>query len=847
MTGREIRRRFLDFFAERGHERVSSSSLVPHGDSTLLFTNAGMVQFKGVFTGAETRPYTRAASSQKCVRAGGKHNDLENVGRTARHLTFFEMLGNFSFGDYFKHEAIDLAWELFTTRLALPADRLWATVFHSDDEAFELWRRHLPPERIARLGEKDNFWAMGDTGPCGPCSELHIDRGEAAAGPAHACAGVACECDRFLELWNLVFMQYERAPGGAMTPLPRPSIDTGAGLERLAMILQGKPSAFECDLLWPVIARVQKETGKRYGAHAEDDVSMRVIADHARATAFLVAEGVFPEKTGREYVLRRIMRRAIRHEVRLGIDRPLLGAFCDTVVDTMGEDFPELGERRRVIAEIARGEEERFRETLDRGLELIDEWRAKRDKTMPGEIVFKLYDTYGFPVDLVEVIGLEQGFAVDAAGFEREMDRQRARSDFAGSGEIRAQRIDIVVPGTTCAFVGYDRLEEEGKILWAAPTDGGVDFVADVTPFYAESGGQVGDTGVAEGDEFSLQVVDAQKSAEGFVVHRGKILSGRAPRVGDRVRLRVDAERRASIRRHHSGTHLLHLALRRVLGDHVMQKGSRVAPDRLRFDFSHFAPVKDDEARAIEDIVNARVADNAPTEVVETSFDHAKRLGALAFFGDKYGERVRVVRIGRESLELCGGTHVAASGEIGLLGVVAERGIAQGVRRVEALAGPALLAWAREHETAATRREEELLRQLKERDKEISALRRKVASGGTRDLASEVRDIGGIKVLAARIDEADPKALRDASDRVKEKLRSGVVVLAGVSDGRVSLVAMVTPDLAGSRFHAGKILGEVAGVLGGRGGGKSDMAQGGGGDPARIGEALERVYAIVGG
>jgi len=845
MRGADVRKRFVEYFAERDHAVVKSSPLVPIDDPTLLFTNAGMVQFKDVFTGGRERAHPRACTVQKCMRAGGKHNDLENVGPSGRHLTFFEMLGNFSFGDYFKKEAIAHGWELLTRGLGLPADRLWASVYEKDDEAEELWRAHLPGERVVRLSEEDNFWAMGETGPCGPCSEIHFDRGP-EWGPAGAPGD---EGDRYLEVWNLVFMQYDRDADGTMRPLPRPSIDTGAGLERLAMVLQNRPTLFETDLFAPLIARAAKVT--------DDPISQRVIADHARAAAFLIAEGVFPEKTGRSYVLRRIMRRAIRHGAASSV---FFHDACLAVVDTYRDVYPELEEARSTIAEIVRLEEERFRETLDRGLRLIAEWRERREPVMPGEVLFKLYDTYGFPTDLVEVIGREQGFAVDQQGFDQQMAQQRERSAFGGAQVTDAIEVDVsrIADPSGCTFVGHARLQDEAHIKYVSRRGSEISFVASATPFYAESGGQVGDTGLAEGDGFRLDIVDTQRSREGLTVHLARLAEGRPPETGDRVVLRVDAERRTDIMRNHSGTHLLHHALRHVLGSHVMQKGSLVGPDRLRFDFSHFRPVADEEVRAIQDMVAERVLDDAETETYEKSFDEARKMGALAFFGDKYGDRVRVVRIGRDSIELCGGTHVSRAGEVGLLKVSAEGGIAQGVRRVEAVTGKGLLQWAEraEKELQAAAKElrsapfevaarvEKLQRDLREREREIEALRRKMAAP-TADLLESARDVNGMKVLCTRVEVSDPRALREIGDRLRDRLGSGVLVLAGTDQGKLALLVMVSKDLTG-RVEAGKLMREIAPVLGARGGGKAELAQAGGGDPSRLDDAFRRVYEIVG-
>jgi alanyl-tRNA synthetase len=899
MQGREIRTRFMDYFAAQGHTRVPSSALVPADDPTLLFTNAGMVQFKDVFTGRQSRGYSRAATVQKCMRAGGKHNDLENVGPSGRHLTFFEMLGNFSFGDYFKREAIAYAWELLTGDLRLPRERLWASVFEKDDEAEELWRAYLPQARIVRLGEKDNFWAMGETGPCGPCSEIHFDRGP-AHGPDGAPGG---ESDRYLEIWNLVFMQYDRSAEGELHPLPRPSIDTGAGLERLAMVMQDAPTLFETDLFAPVIAQAARVT--------PDRISQRVIADHARAAAFLMADGVFPEKAGRSYVLRRIMRRAIRHGAGAA---PFFHESCLAVVDAFRDAYPELHEARATIAEIARLEEARFRETLERGLKLIHEWRVASGgswmgqfqgppnlgsgmtggmpsgdgQVLPGDLLFKLYDTYGFPTDLVEVIGREQGFSVDLAGFDTLMREQQERSggklggaarvamtfEVVGSGRANVGGTAVVATegaatagadavivqarsGGDC-FVGWDRLQEEAWILRIREDNGEFLFVSDATPFYAESGGQVSDTGTLVGDGYRLDVTDVQRSPEGLIVHRARLAEGRPPAKMDRVVLKVDAARRVEIVRNHSGTHLLHHALRTVLGDHVMQKGSLVAPDRLRFDFSHFRPVGPAELRAIQDLVAERVLDDAATEVAEMSFDEAKRAGAMAFFGDKYGDRVRVVRIGRDSLELCGGTHVARAGEIGLLKVTTEGGIAQGVRRIEAVTGTGVLRWTeraeQELDQAAAElksspfevaaRIERLRAELRDREREIESLRRKLA-GPARDVLGSAREVRGVKVICQRIDVGDPKALRDVGDGLRDKLGSGVLVLAGVEGDRLTLLIMVSKDLT-DRVDAGKLMKAIAPVVGARGGGKPELAQAGGGDPARLEDAFARVYESIG-
>ncbi|HEY3355645.1 MAG TPA: alanine--tRNA ligase [Polyangia bacterium] len=886
---REIRRRFLDFFARHGHTIVPSSSLVPHDDPTLLFANAGMNQFKDVFTGRATRPFTRATSSQKCVRAGGKHNDLENVGRTARHHTFFEMLGNFSFGDYFKRDAIRFAWTLLTEELGIPQERMVVTVFGGDEamgvgadtEARALWRElsGLPDARILDMGYKDNFWVMGETGPCGPCSEIHYHQGDdiPCTEEAHGrrCLGAACDCDRWVEIWNLVFMQFERkAPGAPLTPLPAPSIDTGAGLERVGAVLQGVRSNYDTDLIRPLIALGEQLSGKPYVSadYAGESVSLRAIADHARAAAFLIAEGVFPEKTGREYVLRRIMRRAIYHGWLLGIARPFLHEVAARVIELMGPDYPELVERRAVIEQVMRQEEVKFRETLDRGMKLLDdEFRAlgKGAKTLPGAIAFKLYDTYGVPLDLTEMIAARHGFALDLAGFEAAMGEQRARSVFdGGKAEDVAVYQDLAGTLPATEFVGYEATLGESEVLAivaggkvvaeAGPYSGVVNVVVKRTPFYAEQGGQIGDAGVVEGPGVRVRVDDCRKPAGDLYLHTGEVLEGTL-RAGAAVRLRVDVARRDAIRRNHSATHLLHWALRTVLGEHAAQKGSLVAPDRLRFDFSHGKPLSAEEKETVERLVNERVLRNAEVTTDVLPIAEAKAKGAMAFFGDKYGDRVRMVQMD-ESKELCGGTHARRTGDIGLFKILAEGGIAQGVRRIEATTGNGAVAHVQRMEDELEQagrllkagafevaaRVEKLQHELRERDREIEALTRKLAVGGAREAAETVREIDGVKVVVRKTEVADAKALRDLGDALRDKLGSGVIVLGGAADGKVALCAMVTKDLVG-RFHAGKLIGELAKEVGGKGGGRPDMAQAGGSQPEHLDQALAKVFALLGG
>jgi alanyl-tRNA synthetase len=867
-----IRRQFLDFFHARGHVEVASSSLVPSNDPTLLFTNAGMVQFKDVFTGQVSRPESRATTSQKCVRAGGKHNDLENVGRTARHHTFFEMLGNFSFGDYFKADAIAFAFELLTRDYGIDRSRLIYTVHHSDDEAHALWKKiaAVSDDRVVRLGDKDNFWAMGDTGPCGPSSEIHYHQGddipcaEVAAG--RPCQGPACDCDRWIEIWNLVFMQFEQLPDRQRRPLPRPSVDTGMGLERLCAVIQNVRSNYETDLMRPLIDRVAALSGKTFAPsdYAGVSASMRAIADHARATAFLIADGVFPEKTGREYVLRRIMRRAVYHGWLLGIHEAFLSTLTEHVVETMSAVYPELQERRGVIREVTDQEERRFRETLDRGLRILDQEMTGAARRVSGALAFKLYDTFGFPLDLTRVIADGRAWELDEAGFEEAMTEQRRRSEFHGSGEAAVDSVFQDLAGTLgpTRFIGYESTASQGTIraLLAGgrsvnevrPGDADIGIVVDATPFYGEQGGQVGDSGTLVAGAARFAVSDVSRPVSTLFVHRGE-LTGGPLRVGDDVELVVDTERRNAIRRNHSATHLVHWALRHVLGDHVSQKGSRVAADRLRFDFSHFAPLTPSERQRIEELVNARIRANVATDIQELPISEARKSGAVAFFGEKYGETVRVIAMG-ESKEFCGGTHVFRTGDIGAFKLTEETGVAQGVRRLEAVTGEGAVVHIQrlqsELDAAASSlrsspfevagKIERLQGELRERDREIEQLRRKLAAGGARDLLAETQDIGGVKLLATRADVADPKALRDVADQLRDKLRSGIVVLAGVEGDKVALVAMVTADLT-TRFNAGKIIGEIARELGGKGGGRADMAQGGGMHPERLDEALRRV------
>ncbi len=867
----DIRSQFLDYFRERGHAVVASSPLVPGNDPTLLFTNAGMVQFKDVFLGAEKRSYTRAVSSQRCVRAGGKHNDLDSVGYTARHHTFFEMLGNFSFGDYFKRDAIVFAWDLLTRVYGLPAERLMVTVYHSDDEAFDIWANEVgvPAERIVRIGDNkgapyasDNFWQMADTGPCGPCTEVFFDHG--AHIPGGPPGSPDEDGDRFIEIWNLVFMQFDRQADGALLPLPAPCVDTGMGLERLAAVMQGVHSNYEIDLFRDLIAAAATVTGCKDPA----DNSLKVIADHIRACAFLIVDGVLPSNEGRGYVLRRIIRRALRHGWKLGAKGLFFHRMVAPLIEAMGKAYPELRDRQGMVEAALKGEEERFAETLDTGMKVFEDVASRTTKRIPGEEVFRLYDTYGFPADLTADIARERGLGVDMEGFESAMDgqRQRARaaSQFGGGTQLPAELVKSLAP---TSFAGYDALQlsglevvgllREGRVVEALTAgEEGIVLLAS-TPFYAESGGQVGDSGVIESADGRFEVGDTQKLAGVFHGHIGRMASGTIRR-GDRMEAHVDAERRQAIVLNHSATHLLHAALRRVLGDHVQQKGSLVAPDRLRFDFSHFQPVTAEELGQIEALVNAEIRANAEACADHMGFDDAIASGALALFGEKYGERVRVLRMGDFSTELCGGTHVARTGDIGLLRITSESGVAAGVRRIEALTGDGALRWiaAQQQSLAEISRllggssaeVVDKLRQTLERqrqlERELEKLKGRLASSATDDLASSALDIGGVKIVTARLDNMDAKALRESVDILKQKLGvRSVVLLASGRDGKASLVAGVVG--ATDKVRAGELVGFVAGAIGGKGGGRPDLAQGGGDDGPALTAVLEKVPSWV--
>ena len=857
MSSAELRAAFLDFFQGQGHAVVPSSSLVPGNDPTLLFTNAGMVQFKDVFLGKESRPYDRAASSQRCVRAGGKHNDLENVGYTSRHHTFFEMLGNFSFGDYFKREAIRYAWEFVTVRLGIPPERLWVTVYEEDDGAAEIWLKEIgvDPARFTRMGMKSNFWAMGDTGPCGPCSELFYDHGPAIEGGPPGSPNE--DGDRYVEIWNLVFMQYDRAADGTMTPLPKPSVDTGMGLERVAAVMQGVHSNYDIDLFRELIAAAAKHTGTTDLASS----SLRVIADHIRASAFLIADGVLPSNEGRGYVLRRIIRRAIRHGFMLGQREPFFHKLVITLDAVMGAAYPELGVQRAHIERVLEQEELRFAETLAQGMALLDGAIGKLSgNQIPGETVFRLYDTYGFPVDLTSDIARERGLTIDEAGFEAAMEAQRSRARAASKFGVDL-RAGVMVEGQT-NFTGYERERAGGRVVGLirgaerveelrAGEEGQV--VLDATPFYAESGGQVGDRGALTSGEVRFEVADTRKLGKAHV-HVGRLAAGTL-RVGDAVEAAVDHSLRQATRLNHSATHLLHAALRRVLGAHVTQKGSLVAPDRLRFDFSHYSAVTPAELAEIERLVNAEIRANAAAETRVMKFDEAVAAGAMALFGEKYDDEVRVLSIGDFSTELCGGTHVGRAGDIGLFKIVSEGGVAAGVRRIEAVTGEAAFDHVADTEhrlrdvaglVRGSREDvEEKVRQLIERarrlEKEVAQLKDRLASGRGKDLADEAQAVGDLQVVATSLEGADAAALRNAVDQLKGKLGSAVIVLGAADpDGRVTLIAGVTAD-ATARVKAGELVNFVAQQVGGRGGGRPDLAQAGGSDAARLPEALASV------
>jgi alanyl-tRNA synthetase len=865
-TVSDIRQAFINFFASKGHTPVASSSLVPHDDPTLLFTNAGMNQFKDLFLGYEKRDYVRAVSSQRCVRAGGKHNDLENVGYTARHHTFFEMLGNFSFGDYFKRDAIKYAWELLTVVYALPPEKLWVTVYAEDDEAYNIWADEVgvPKERIVRIGDNegekyasDNFWMMGDTGPCGPCSELFYDHGAHIAGGPPGSAEQ--DGDRYIEIWNLVFMQYNReVADGPMIPLPKPSVDTGMGLERLSAVLQHVHANYEIDLFQALIKAAMRETG-------ETDItnpSLRVIADHIRACGFLVCDGVVPDNAGRGYVLRRIARRAMRHGYKLGQKKPFFYKLVDDLALVMGGAFPEIAQHKERVKAVLKQEEERFGETLENGMAILESALSKDAKHLDGETAFKLYDTFGFPADLTADIGRERGFEVDMAGFDKAMSEQQERS--RGAGKFAAKE-KLTYEGAKTDFKGYETLDATGTVL--ALYKGGAQVkelnagdagvvVLDKTPFYAESGGQVGDVGLLATSNATFDVGDTTKIQADVFGHHGKLVTG-ALKVGDSVKASVNLDVRARVMRHHSVTHIMHKALREVLGSHVQQKGSLVDADKTRFDFAHNQPMTAAEIARIEEIVNAEILKNEATSAKVMDIESAQKTGAMMLFGEKYGDEVRVLEIG-SSKELCGGTHVARTGDIGLFKIVSEGGVAAGVRRVEAVAGAVafqhiqLMNRSMENAAALLKAQPseletkigQTLAHVKELEKQLAALKSKLAASAGDDLLSQAKEVNGVKVLAAKLEGVDAKGLRETMDQIKNKLKSGVIVLAVVEGEKVQIAAGVTADLIG-KYKAGEIVNHVALQVGGKGGGKPDMAMAGGTNVAGLPAALDSVAAFI--
>jgi len=874
MTSDEIRRAFLSYFEERDHKVVRSSSLVPRDDPSLLFTNAGMVQFKGVFLTEETRDYRRAVSSQKCVRAGGKHNDLENVGKTARHHTFFEMLGNFSFGDYFKKEAIEMGWDLLIHQWGLPPERMWITIYHEDDEAFGLWKRiGIREDRIVRMGEKDNFWAMGETGPCGPCSEIVIDQGEEVGCGRPSCS-VECDCDRFLELWNLVFMQFNRDSEGKVHPLAKPCIDTGMGLERISAILQGVRSNFETDLFIPIVKEIETISPISYRRNPPCDISMRVIADHSRAATFLINDGVLPSNEGRGYVLRRIMRRAMRHGKMLGIKVPFLHRTSSKVVELMKEAYPELRETQDFVSKVIQNEEERFSETLDSGLKIlreeIERLKAEGRKILSGEVAFRLYDTFGFPLDLTADILQEEGMTFDEEGFRAQMEGQRLKSKQAwqGIGEGKTKEIyrRLVAEGIKTAFTGYEETQSDSKILRLIKGDevvpsamegDEVEVITEKTPFYGEAGGQVGDRGVIFHEKFSLEVEDTLRPMEELIVHRARVKRG-AAKEGMEATLRVDAERRRATALNHTATHLLQAVLRETLGEHVRQAGSLVSPDRLRFDFTHFASIEEEDLESIETQVNQKIRGNLKVETKIMPLEEALQTGAMALFGERYGERVRVVKVADFSIELCGGTHTSRTGDIGLFKIVNEAGVAAGVRRIEALTGEGADRFVKEEERELreiafslkstpgeiSSRVERLLQRQRELEREFQSYQDKASGQEVLDLLQFVREVKGIKLLSAKVDAKTQKRLREFVDQLKVRIGSGIILLGSRSQGKVSLIMGVTADLT-HRFNANDLIKRIATHVGGTGGGRPDFAQAGGTGSEKLDEALKAIDDLI--
>lgn len=867
----QLRDSFLKFFEGKGHLVLPSFSLIPESDKSLLLINSGMAPLKPYFTGQKTPPRRRVTTCQKCIRTP----DIERVGKTARHGTFFEMLGNFSFGDYFKKEAISWAWEYVTQVLELPLDRLWVTIYQDDDEAFEIWTKDIgvSPDRVVRMGKEDNFWEIG-VGPCGPCSEIFFDR-----GPEHGCGqedcGIGCDCDRFVEFWNLVFTQYNKDEDGNYHPLEHPSIDTGMGLERIAAIMQGVNSLFEVDTIRNIMEEVSLISGVKYGDKESTDISLRVITDHIRGTVFMISDGILPSNEGRGYVLRRILRRAARHGKLLGIDGMFLSRVAKAVINESKEAYPELKEKEEYILKVIEVEEKRFDETIDQGLailkEYIEDLKKGSNKVLDGYKAFKLYDTYGFPLDLTKEILEEEGLSVDEEGFNEQMkvQRERARAarqetDYMGSDDPIYKLLN---PNETTEFKGYETLETRSRVLniikdnervQTAREGDQVLIVLDQTPFYAESGGQVGDIGIMEGDTTKIEIEDVSKVYGTYIVHKGKVVSGRIS-IGDEVDAKVDREARMATARNHSTTHLLHKALKEVLGSHVEQAGSLVTPSRLRFDFTHFAPLTSEEIEKIEAIVNEKIMEGLPVETIETTFDEAKKLGAIALFGEKYGDIVRVVKMGDFSTELCGGTHLVNTGQAGLFKIISETGVAAGVRRIEAVTGVGAHKWLKElnelvnnvsdtlktNPNSLAQKAEGLMQQIKEYEQEIQKLKKQLAKGTIEELVNNKKTIGDVSYIAARIDYQDMNSLREIADTLRNKLKSGVVVLASENQQKVNMVAAATKDLVSRGVHAGNLIREVAKVTGGGGGGRPDMAQAGGKDPSKISQALGKVKVLL--
>lgn len=872
MTGNEARELFLEYFKKHNHRHVRSSSLVPSDDPTLLFVNAGMVQFKRTFIGEEKREYTTATTSQKCVRAGGKHNDLENVGYTARHHTFFEMLGNFSFGDYFKDKAIEFAWDLLTNGYKLPVEKLWVSIYLDDDEAYDIWNTKIgvPADRIVRLGEADNFWSMGDTGPCGPCTEIHIDRGEEFGCDNPDCA-VGCDCDRYLEIWNLVFMQFDKSASGEMTPLPKPSIDTGMGLERIVSVVQDVETNYETDLFTPIIGKVEKLSGKSLKESESVSVAMKVIADHSRAAAFLIGDGILPSNEGRGYVLRRIMRRAIRYGRNIGLNKPFLHETASVVFEVMKGAYPDLADNAAFITNVIKNEEESFSITLDNGLKLLNDVLAEmaetNEKTIAGDVIFKLYDTFGFPVDIIKDVVKGDDISLDMEGFNKAMDEQRekSRSDisFTAGGEAFTK---LSAEGIKTDFTGYSRLTEESTALVIAQDGNEIDqaaegqdcdLVAEKTPFYGESGGQAGDIGTITGDGFELAVQDTLKDPTGLFIHKCVVKKG-AISNGAKVTLTVDTAKRAATALNHTATHILHKALQEVVGEHVKQAGSLVTHDRLRFDFSHFSNLDRSDLDKIEEYVNARIRENVPVEIVEMSAEEAFKTGATALFEEKYGDIVRVVSLGDFSKEFCGGTHTAATGNIGLFKILSDAGIAAGVRRIEALTGASALqsiqgslsimqktaGLVKSNPENLPDRIEKLIADNKGVEKELQQLKASIAGKAADNIEDDIKTVNGIKVVAKKVEVEKPAELRELADKFKDKIKSGVVVLGAESGGKALLIAIVTKDLT-KQYKAGDLVKKTAAIVGGGGGGRPDMAQAGGTKPEKLDEALSAVYDLI--